>query len=116
MTTASLLRIMNVSANTKRASVVSGKRGLPALYLTNISCMPLDPIGVSETRERVQRMGLNSPISLFQTVTEGDQDIRTGDILSVGSVDYAIRDIEDWTNTVFADDALMRLILEKVDA
>ena len=111
----SMTRMMRVEASTKRASMVSGKRSAPVEYLASIMIMPLDPIGMAESRDRLQRMGLESPIDLYQTVTSGDHDVIKGDILVVSDVDYPIRDIEPWSaelGTVGAD--YLRLIVEKV--
>jgi hypothetical protein len=113
----SMDRLLRITASTKRAthSLSTGKRGTPVAYLTTVMCMPLDPIGASETRQRMQVMGLNTPILLLQTVVSGEHDIEKGDVLTVSSVDYEIKDLEDWAaETGDSGQQYLRLIVEKV--
>jgi len=115
MTSLAMKRMMNVAASTKRAAVTSGKRGTPTTYLSSIKILPIDPIGMAETRNRVQALGLDAPILLLQTVTSGANDIVKGDVLTVASVDYAIKDVEDWAGETGAGgQQYLRLVLEKV--
>ena len=110
-------RMMTVSASTKRAthSLSTGKRATPATYLTGVACMPLDQVGTQETRARMQSMGIDTPLKLFQTVVSGAHDIIKGDTLTVDAVDYAIRDAEPWAaDTTPAGQGYIRLILEMV--
>jgi len=61
-------RLLSVTASTKRSPAVSGgKRGAPATHLTRVRCMPLDPVDA----DLAQRMGLNTPHELLQTVADG---------------------------------------------
>lgn len=61
-------RLLTVTASTKRApALVDGKRGAPATNLTGIKCMPLDPADA----EVVQRLGLETPHELLQTIVDG---------------------------------------------
>ena len=109
-----ILRLMTVSASTKRATLTSGKRGTPTAYLASVLCMPIDPVPAGEARDHLLRMGLESPIGLYQTLTAGGQAIISGDTLTVGSQDYAIRLVESWAESSNLSDAYLRLILEKV--
>lgn len=117
MTSLAMKRMMNVTASTKRAthSLSTGKRATPATYLTGVKCLPIDQIGTAETRARLQSMGIDAPIKLFQTVVSGAHDIVKGDTLTVGAVDYAIREVETWAeDTTAAGQDYLRLILEMV--
>lgn len=96
----SIRRMMSVAASTKRSpTTVGGKRGEPTVYLTNIRCMPLDPINP----ELAQRMGLETPLTLRQTYTEAGLDIRQNDILTVDGIDYPIRACGVWANGITPD-------------
>jgi len=97
-----------VTASTKRvAAPVSGKTTTPAANLTGVKCTPLDPVDA----ELQKRLGLDTPHELLQTFVEGGLDIREGDYLTVGGVDYPIRACEDWTWPVDAL-AFRRLVIE----
>lgn len=61
-------RLLTVVAATKRQPAMSGgKRGAPVTYLTGLRCMPLDPADP----DVMQRMALNTPHELLQTVIDG---------------------------------------------
>lgn len=67
-TTRSLRRMLTESCSTMRApGVVDGKRGAPAVHLTALPCMPLDPVDAEISR----RMGLETPHELLQTILDG---------------------------------------------
>jgi hypothetical protein len=86
--------LATVTASTKRAAApVSGKTSAPVANLTSLKCTPLDPVDA----ELSKRLGLDTPHELLQTFVDGGLDIREGDTLTVGSVDYPIRACEDWT-------------------
>ena len=86
--------LASVTASTKRAPTISGgKRGAAATNLASLSCTPLDPID-PEIR---QTLVLKTPNELLQCFVEGGLDIKEGDILVVGSTEYPIRAVGDWT-------------------
>lgn len=61
-------RLMTKAATTKRTpAVAGGKRGTPATKLTDIRCMPLDPV----SPDLRQRLALDTPHELLQTVVNG---------------------------------------------
>lgn len=100
--------LATVSCSTKRAPDLSGgKRGTPATNLSGLSCTPLDPVD-PELRARLE---LDTPHTLLETFLEGTNDIETGDVLVVSSVEYPIRAVEDWT---WRDTRYQRLILENL--
>jgi len=100
--------LATVTASTKRAPAISGgKRGPAATNLASLSCMPLDPID-PEIR---QTLVLNTPNEILQTFVEGGLDIKEGDILVVGSNEYPIRAVGDWTWPMDAT-AMRYLVLE----
>ena len=109
MTSASFSLMATVTASTKRPPDVSGgKRSAPATNVASLSCLPLDPVD-SEIRER---LGLESPMELLQTFVQGGLDIVEGDILCVGTSEYDIRAVGDWTWPADSADYL-HLILEE---
>jgi hypothetical protein len=115
MTSQSMTRLLTKTASTKRAAVVSGKRGTPAAYLVGVKCMPIDPVSIGETRDRMQSQGVDAPIALYQTVCSGDYDIIKGDTFTCDSVDYYVKDVEAWgIETAYLGSAYNRLVLEKV--
>ena len=86
--------LASVTASTKRAPTISsGKRGAAAENLASLNCTNLDPID-PEIR---QTLVLKTPNELLQTFVEGGLDIKEGDILVVGSTEYPIRAVGDWT-------------------
>lgn len=90
----SFTRLLTVTASTKRPPAVSnGKRGELAAYLSTLKCSPLDPVSA----EISQRVALNTPHEVLQAFI-GSDDVREGDVLTVGSKDYPIRAVEDWAN------------------
>ena len=90
----SFARLLTVTASTKRPpAVVSGKRGELAAYLSMLKCSPLDPVSA----EISQRVALNTPHEVLQAFIGAD-DVREGDVLTVGGKDYPIRAVEDWAN------------------
>ncbi len=104
----SFAHLATVTASTKRpAAPVSGKTTTPAAKLASLKCTPLDPVDA----ELSKRLGLDTPHELLQTFVDGGLDIREGDTLTVGSVDYPIRACEDWTWPV-GGLAYRRLVVE----
>lgn len=90
----SFTRLLTVTASTKRPPAVSnGKRGELAAYLSTLKCSPLDPVSA----EISQRVALNTPHEVLQAFIGAD-DVREGDVLTVGGKDYPIRAVEDWAN------------------
>ena len=110
-----LSRMMKVTASTKRSpALAGGLRSEPVEYLTGVKCLPVDPVSISETRERMLRMGLETPVTLLQTLVSGSLDIQAGDLLVVGSTEYPIRDVEPWAESSLGGDAYKRLVVEDV--
>lgn len=90
----SFARLLTVTASTKRPPAVSnGKRGELAAYLSTLKCSALDPVSA----EISQRVALNTPHEVLQAFVGAD-DVREGDVLTVGGKDYPIRAVEDWAN------------------
>ena len=100
-------RLLKVTAYTKRApAIASGKRGAAVPYLVSVLVTPLDP--VDETIQR--RYSTNAAIDLRQCFTRPGVDIQAGDLLVVGSVEYAIRSVGSW---VWMDESYLHLIVEE---
>lgn len=100
-------RMAVIDASTKRAQIVSGQRGEPVMHIASLRCTPLDPV----SSDLAQRVGLDSPYELLQTMTE-ETDVREGDVLVVDGVDYPIRAVGDWTWRVTGASAFCALVLE----
>lgn len=112
MTSASMLRLMTVTASTKRASVASGKRATPSANLSSVKCTPLDPLG--SNNDISQRLGLDAPVELLETWTAGGQDIVNGDTLTVSGVDYPIKLVEIVAASSVGGDPYLHLVVERV--
>lgn len=82
-----------MTASTKRAVLVNGKKGAPATFIASLACSPLDPASA----EIEQRFQVKTPYSLLQTFVKGALDIREGDLLTVSGKDYPIRSAAEWT-------------------
>jgi hypothetical protein len=103
--TSSFTRMMTVTASTKRSPTVSsGKRGTMATRVSSLACTPLDPVD-PDIR---QRLALETPCELLQVFT-AETDIVEGDVLTIGSTDYPIRSVAEWT---WKDTSFLHLVLE----
>lgn len=103
----SLARLATVSASTKRATFSSGRRSAPTEQISSLDVTPLDPVSA----ELAQRLGLDTPHEVLQTFCEGDLDLQEGDILVVGTEEYPIRALEEWT---YGDTTSYRLVVEEL--
>lgn len=109
MTSSSFARMATVTASTKRApAVTGGKRGTPTTYISSLNCVPLAGIDP----ELKQRMGITALGELFQTVVSAGLNIREGDILVVGSTEYPIRAVGNYTWPPGTDEEFHVLILD----
>jgi hypothetical protein len=105
--TTTFSRVATVTAGTKRAAVVSGKRGQPSTYLTGLLCLPLTPVD-SEIRQRLQ---LNTPHEVLQTFIDGAVDVAEGDILVIGSAEYPIKAVGNWS---WRNSSYLHLVVEEL--
>jgi len=86
-------QLASVTASTKRlGAVVSGLEAAPATNIVSLTCLPLDPVDP----DLIQIEGL-AWHELLQTAVDGGLDIIEGDILVVGSSEYPVRAVADWT-------------------
>ena len=111
MTSKAFTLLASVTASTKRPpAAASGKIGAAATSISSLKCTPLDPVD-AEMRQRLPQLAQYG--ELLQTFVQGGLDIREGDVLTVSSVDYPIRAVEDWHWR--ADNAdYDRMILERL--
>lgn len=101
-------RLATETASTKRSPGISeGRRGEPTTQIASLSCTPLDPVD-AEIRER---LALDAPHELLQTFVTGAPDIREGDILVYGSVEYPIRSCAEWK---WRDTTYLHLVVEEI--
>ena len=103
-------RLVTTACSTKRAVIASGLRGTPTTNLSGLYCTPLDPLSDGNLLERE---GLETPLELLQCFISGTPDIVEGDVLVVGSAEYAIRAVADWAAGVSAP-AYKQLTLEEL--
>lgn len=103
----SFQRMATVDCSTKRQPDrdASGGKGPPATYLVGLKCTPLDPVD-AQTHAAMQ---LGTAFKLLQTFLEGTPDIKDGDVLVVGSVEYPIKSAMQWNNPDY-----VHLIVEKL--
>jgi len=83
-----------VSASTKRGGGVTG--GLENAYseeIASLECLPLDPVDPNVSLG-IEGLGWHE---LLQTAVDAGLDIVEGDLLVVGSTEYPIRAVADWT-------------------
>lgn len=86
-------RFLTVSASTKRRPAVSaGKVGAATTYLASLMIAPLAPIDA----DLQQRLALETPHELQQSICDGSKDVKEGDVLVVATVEYPIKACEDW--------------------
>jgi hypothetical protein len=104
----SFTRLATATASTRRPpAIVAGKRDVAAAYLDNLKCLPLMPV----SEELRARLGLLGAAELLQTALQGSPDIREGDILITGTLEYQVRSVADWP---WIDGTLTRfLVLEQ---
>jgi len=101
MTDSSFTFMATVSASTKRGNMTSGF----TLNLSGLKCFPLAPVD-AETRKR---MDLNTPHMVFETFLQDGPDIKKGDLLVIGSVEYAIKSAAPWP---FFGEPRLHLVIE----
>ncbi len=100
-------RFLTVTASTKRRPTISsGKVGTATTSIASLLVAPLAPID-SDLR---QRLALETPHELLQSVCDGGKDVREGDVLVVAAVEYPIRACEDWGS--WRGRSFKRLVLE----
>ena len=94
----SLASLATVTAGTKRSVVAStGKRPAPATYLSGLACTPLTPADPMRAGQLMQRLRLETPLALLETIVIGKPDIVQGDVLTVGGEEYVVRGVGAWT-------------------
>jgi hypothetical protein len=106
----SFSRLATVTASTKRnpaTNLATGLRSTPATEIASLSCTPLDPVD-PEVRRRLQ---LETPHELLETFVDGSLDIKEGDILVVGSTEYPIKSVAEWT---WQDSKFLHLVIEEL--
>jgi len=88
-----LARFLTVTASTKRRPAgSSGKFGAATTAVASVQVAPLAPVDA----DLQQRLALETPHELLQTVCAGSVDVREGDVLVIGAEEYPIRACEDW--------------------
>ena len=99
-------RFATVTVSTKRSAVVSGKRAEPTTYLTGIASTPLLPANSDRSGALMARLKLDTSHVLLETFVLGEIDIAHGDLLTVGGVDYVVRDVALWSAPLLSEKAM----------
>ena len=94
--TASFQKMATVTASTKRSSKVGGKYGEPLTVLTGLKIIPLSPA----TAEQVIKYNIAAPVQPLVTYVEGSEDVRLDDYMTVGSQDYLIAGVGEWSDAL----------------
>lgn len=112
MVSKSLGLLQTVTASTLRLPAIgaSGKGGDAVENIASLACTPLDPLSDPDL---IQRFGTQAGTEVLTTYVQGGLDIVIGDILKVGSTEYPIRAVGDWTWRPSATDYQM-LIIEEI--
>lgn len=106
-------RLATVTASTKRAAMVNGKVGAPSPYLSNLRCTPFYAVDTARAGALVQRFRLNGGVTLLETFVVGLNDIDNGDMLTVGGVDYVVREVASWNSDALSE-PYQRLTVENL--
>lgn len=103
-------RVCNQTASTKRPpAIASGIRGVPTTQLSSISCTKLSPVSA----DLAQTLMLDTPYELKQLFVTGQADIKEGDILVFGGVEYPIKYVGEYER-FFNSDLRLHLIVEEL--
>lgn len=85
--------VMDIPASTKRnPPATEGRVTGPVSYLTGLFIEPLTQL----TPDVVTQMGLDALIKHYATATDGANDVRDGDILTVAGRDYPVMNVTTW--------------------
>ena len=99
--------LATVTASTKRrGAVIDGLEPAYATEIESLKCLPLDPVDPA-VAQGVEGLGFRE---LLQTSIEGSPDIIEGDLLVVGSVEYPVKSVENWTWSPDGTDYLVLLL------
>ena len=84
--------LATLDVQTKRATMVGGKRGEAVLHLGGLKAVSLQPA----SPELVLRLQLQTPHQVLETYIVGEQEIVTGDLLVVEGREYPVRGVAKW--------------------
>jgi hypothetical protein len=101
-----------VTASTKRGITTAGRTAAPTSYLASILITPLWPVSA----ETVRTMDLNSPREMkeaYHVPLAGVAlpDVKEGDVLTVGGVDYPVYSAAEWTD---GDVPTLHIVVQQV--
>ena len=113
----SFTRLATDTAIVKRYVIVAGKGvGSTTTVVPELAITPPANIDYN-TAQRVgttHRPILESPYKFRMVLFEGVQDVEQGDIMTINSVDYPVRHVEDWTLIGAAQDRMIAILEWKV--
>jgi len=114
-------------STTRPPAISSGKRGIPVTHLTGIKCTPIMPAitGTSANNPMPNLDPVTGQVKeLWEVYAESQShtdsgstvnqvpDIREGDFMVIGSVEYHVRRVLNWPDTSTTL-AFIRVILEE---
>ena len=107
---ASFAELASVTASTKRSGgIVDGLETAYAVQIASLKCLPLDPVDPLLAQEFE---GLTFR-ELLQTTVEGGLNIIENDLLVVGSKEYPIKSVANWTWPPDAKDFLTLILVDR---
>lgn len=108
-----LYRLMSKTlSSTEPPALSGGKRGSQTANLSGVRCTPPDP--VSNFNEIAQRLNLDSPVELYQSVTL-NADIKPGDAVTIDGAVYVVRGVGPYAGPtrLTSGEAFLQLYLER---
>lgn len=104
-----ITRLATVTASTKRRPVISGGIiGVPTTKLASVKVTPFQPVSA----EIAARNAIGTPHETLQTFVDGAPDIVEGDILVVGSKEYPIKSVENWSSASIGRGSHLLILVE----
>lgn len=97
---------LTLTASTKRLAGTGGQTQEPIANLSGVKCTPVLPL----SSDTLMRMKLDAPYLLREMYVGASYDIREGDYLIVGDLDYKIKNTQLWDAFGIA---FMQLIVEE---
>lgn len=103
-----------VTASTKRAEDLgSGRSGAPVANLASLLITPLWPLGPETVRE----LAINSPREFkecYHVPSGALPDVLEGDVLVIGSTEYPIYHVGEWTEISSGDAPCLQIVVQEV--
>lgn len=106
MSDSAISEFLTEAASTKRLAGGGGQTQAPVANLSSVRCTPVLPL----SSDTLMRLKLDAPYLLREVYVGASYDIREGDYLTVGDLDYKIKNTQLWDAFGIA---FMQLIVEE---